>query len=239
MTTLRYGSRGDDVRKLQQLLNAGLTVDGIFGINTQKAVKAFQKAHGLTVDGIVGLKTWTALGIEPEPAVIIPCEDIKQGAAPHGTMTYGPNSGYSTYASGGCGPTSFAVVQRAYGLVPAGETATQTVQRLGRYAWEHGYRIKGSGTTAGLLGTNGTKYTQTSKAATIETALRAGKLVILLIKAGFPNGYGGSGHYIVAYGIQDGYVLLRDVGSSKTGRQKALLSKITTGLKGAYVMEKR
>lgn len=239
MTTLRYGSRGDEVKRLQTLLNAGLKVDGIFGVNTLNAVKAFQKETGLVVDGIVGPKTWAKLGIEPEPAVIIKCEDIKQGAAPHGSMIYGPNSKYSTYANGGCGPTSFAVVQRAYGLVPEGETQTQTVQRLGRYAWEHKYRVLDGGTYASLFDTNGTKSTQTSKAAEIEKAIRSGKLVILLIKAGFPNGYGGKGHYIVAYGIDNGYVLLRDVGSSKASRQKALLAKITTGLKGAYIMERR
>lgn len=65
MTTLRNGSKGTQVRVLQWLLNengynAG-TVDGIFGANTQKAVKAFQKARGLEVDGVVGKNTWTKL----------------------------------------------------------------------------------------------------------------------------------------------------------------------------------
>lgn len=60
-----YGSRGDAVRKLQELLNAlGYdcgSVDGIFGSKTYAAVLAFQKANGLAADGIVGPLTWGKL----------------------------------------------------------------------------------------------------------------------------------------------------------------------------------
>jgi N-acetyl-anhydromuramyl-L-alanine amidase AmpD len=56
---LRKGSKGEEVRKLQELL--GLFPDGSFGNETEKAVQAFQKLKGLTVDGIVGPKTWEAL----------------------------------------------------------------------------------------------------------------------------------------------------------------------------------
>ena len=62
---LRTGSRGDAVRKLQELLSAkGYTcgsVDGIFGSKTKAAVLAFQKANGLGADGIVGPLTWGKL----------------------------------------------------------------------------------------------------------------------------------------------------------------------------------
>lgn len=62
---LRTGSRGDAVRKLQELLNAkGYTcgsVDGIFGSKTYAAALAFQKANGLGADGIVGSLTWGKL----------------------------------------------------------------------------------------------------------------------------------------------------------------------------------
>lgn len=65
MDTLRKGSRGTQVKVLQWLLslngyNAG-TVDGIFGANTLKAVKAYQTAKGLTADGIVGKNTWSKI----------------------------------------------------------------------------------------------------------------------------------------------------------------------------------
>ena len=53
------------MKTLQRLLNAMFydcgTVDGIWGVKTNKAVLAFQKDKGLVVDGIVGAKTWDAL----------------------------------------------------------------------------------------------------------------------------------------------------------------------------------
>ena len=61
METIKLGSKGDTVKKLQQLLN--ITVDGDFGIKTDKAVREFQTKNNLTVDGIVGNNTWKALGI--------------------------------------------------------------------------------------------------------------------------------------------------------------------------------
>ncbi len=53
---LKNGSRGADVKRLQTYL--GLTADGIFGSDTEKAVKKWQAENGLKADGIVGDKTW-------------------------------------------------------------------------------------------------------------------------------------------------------------------------------------
>ena len=65
LPVLKKGSKGDSVRALQILLNGkGYncgTVDGDFGTNTDKALRAFQTANGLVADGIAGAKTWTAL----------------------------------------------------------------------------------------------------------------------------------------------------------------------------------
>lgn len=64
MGTLRKGDTGDAVCYLQTLLNRmgeALSVDGIFGPNTETAVKKFQREHRLVMDGIVGIKTWTVL----------------------------------------------------------------------------------------------------------------------------------------------------------------------------------
>lgn len=66
--------QGDDVLKLQQrLLELGYaeagTPDGIFGKQTEAAVRHFQEQNGLEVDGYVGPKTWKALlGSEAVPA---------------------------------------------------------------------------------------------------------------------------------------------------------------------------
>lgn len=58
--TLQVGSRGDDVKRLQQYL--GISADGIFGNQTKQAVINFQKNHSLSADGIVGKNTHNILG---------------------------------------------------------------------------------------------------------------------------------------------------------------------------------
>lgn len=64
---LSLGDRGRDVKLLQEKLNAlmgaGLTADGIFGRGTQAAVIRFQAINGLVPDGIVGRKTREVLGM--------------------------------------------------------------------------------------------------------------------------------------------------------------------------------
>ena len=63
--TLKNGSRGEEVRKLQQaLITLGYlkgTADGVFGNKTENAVRAFQKAKKLKVDGLAGKKTLKAI----------------------------------------------------------------------------------------------------------------------------------------------------------------------------------
>jgi len=76
--TVRLGSSGATVELLQRLLNeqtsSALSVDGIFGTLTDRAVRAYQRANGLLVDGIVGPQTWTAL-LQDQPALAPPVVD--------------------------------------------------------------------------------------------------------------------------------------------------------------------
>ena len=53
---LKLGSTGEDVKKVQRFLK--IEDDGNYGKNTEKKVKAWQKANGLLDDGIVGDETW-------------------------------------------------------------------------------------------------------------------------------------------------------------------------------------
>ncbi|MFJ8244266.1 L,D-transpeptidase family protein [Peribacillus asahii] len=67
-SVLKKGSEGPQVKEVQKKLTAKgydtKGVDGVFGINTEKAVKQFQKENGLTSDGVVGPKTKKLLGIQ-------------------------------------------------------------------------------------------------------------------------------------------------------------------------------
>jgi peptidoglycan hydrolase-like protein with peptidoglycan-binding domain len=70
IVTVRRGSSGDAVRGVQiefQFRNGsgdptqGVQIDGIFGPQTEAAVRGFQDALDIAVDGIVGPVTWRAL----------------------------------------------------------------------------------------------------------------------------------------------------------------------------------
>ncbi len=63
--TLRRGSRGDDVRRLQELMAVfGFDpgpADGVFGAMTAAAVRGFQDDTGIEIDGLVGRATKAAI----------------------------------------------------------------------------------------------------------------------------------------------------------------------------------
>lgn len=66
---LQIGSTGLEVVTAQKLLTeAGFSIeaDGVFGSETDKATRKFQKSKGLDVDGKIGNDTWAAL-TKPEP----------------------------------------------------------------------------------------------------------------------------------------------------------------------------
>jgi putative chitinase len=78
---LKVGSKGEDVKKLQEKL--GTSADGSFGPGTEKLVKEWQSKNGLTADGIIGDSSWAKLfGPEtitskPVANVVIPPSDFK------------------------------------------------------------------------------------------------------------------------------------------------------------------
>ncbi|MBD1811700.1 peptidoglycan-binding protein [Microcoleus sp. FACHB-DQ6] len=58
--------QGEDVRQVQEaLIAAGINVsaDGVFGKDTDRAVRQFQQQKGLTADGVVGVQTHKELGL--------------------------------------------------------------------------------------------------------------------------------------------------------------------------------
>ena len=84
MQTIKLGSRGDDVKVLQNALH--LIADGIFGKITDEAVRKLQWEHGLVADGIVGEKTWKVILAQwPTKSkrridwIIVHCSDTPEG----------------------------------------------------------------------------------------------------------------------------------------------------------------
>lgn len=64
LPTLRKGSRGTEVYKLQKALNvkgAALELDGIFGKLTYKSLQDWQYRNGLKPDGIYGIKSFNKM----------------------------------------------------------------------------------------------------------------------------------------------------------------------------------
>lgn len=68
--TISVGARGDNVRTIQRLLERiaqgiggipAVSVDGVFGPQTERAVVALQRLYGIKPTGVVGPLTWDAL----------------------------------------------------------------------------------------------------------------------------------------------------------------------------------
>lgn len=59
--SVRPGSKGADVQRLQTLLGCRVTGEYLPGSETEFALKLLQVRRGLTPDGVAGPQTWTAL----------------------------------------------------------------------------------------------------------------------------------------------------------------------------------
>ena len=162
--TLHQGDRGHDVRVLQDFLTrAGYPtpIAGIFGPQTLRNVRRFQRAHHMTVDGLVGPGTSKALRTVAARRAAAEQHDAQDGGgAQHlGDRTlkkgmrgqdvrvlqdYLSRAGVATPIDGVFGPGTKANVkrfQRAHGLTAdgiAGPTTVQSLRGLGDTAGDSG-----------------------------------------------------------------------------------------------------
>ena len=125
-------SRGNDVRSLQRKL--GIPADGVFGPQTQRAVKRFQRRHGLTADGIVGPMTRQALGMGSGAV-------LKRRASRGGGS--GGRSGRSSTRRRTVRGGGVRSLQRVLGLPADGVFGPNTESAVKRFQRRHGLTADG------------------------------------------------------------------------------------------------
>jgi peptidoglycan hydrolase-like protein with peptidoglycan-binding domain len=129
------------VQTLQREL--GVSVDGTFGKQTKKAVRAFQQKHGLDADGVVGAATWKALGVEGAENV------LRANIAPRGKKHSSKSShrharvhhaGVHSARAHGSGVDD---LQRALGIQADGVFGRGTARAVRAFQRKHGLKADG------------------------------------------------------------------------------------------------
>lgn len=210
------------VRAVQALVSCA--IDGQYGKNTRANVLAFQVTAGLEQTGDVTGNDWLALwgcsytrtakaaGTDTAKPV-----DYKQGDKRWGKVVYTSCGNKSqTIANSGCGPTSMADIMATW---IDGKT---TPVEMCRYAVNHGFRTKASGTAWGFFKSIATAYgftnfVQTKSMATARAALQNGALVVASMGPGY---WTKGGHYICLWKTDDTYMYANDPASSTRKKQK-------------------
>jgi peptidoglycan hydrolase-like protein with peptidoglycan-binding domain len=152
---LQSESEGRQVALLQRALG-GIKVDGVFGPETEAAVRQFQATRGMTVDGVAGPITTTALrsrasttatlvsfqgNVPGEPASTDESVAVDQEGAPEAAT----GASGSTEASESEASTTSAVrrLQSALHLSVAGEFVPETLAAIERLQARHGLTVDG------------------------------------------------------------------------------------------------
>lgn len=152
--------------------------------------------------------------------------DYKQNDSKWGGLSYAVDGEKSTIKSAGCGPTSLADVLAAI-VSPYIDPVT-----LAAWARYHNYKVKNSGTSYSFFEPCAKAYGV--KASRLNTSnvysipwngvhdkalaeLQKGNWLIACMGKG---NWTSSGHYVVAYGYENGYVYINDPASTKASRAK-------------------
>jgi peptidoglycan hydrolase-like protein with peptidoglycan-binding domain len=151
---LSSGAEGRQVQLLQQALG-GVAVDGVFGPQTEEAVRSFQASRGLTVDGVVGPATSAALrgagggkAFASDVTTVIPGESsarapAKAKAATRSTASGEPEASGEGTAGEGTGANAVARLQSALRLTADGNFGPETEAAVRRLQARHGLTVDG------------------------------------------------------------------------------------------------
>lgn len=225
-----------------QIIVGGITVDGIFGKNTKKAVSTFQAANKLDTDGIVGPKTWKALlgvsqdsGTGPDEKIINKCVHYLQWDSRWKNVKYSTHTSKQTIGNSGCGPTSMAQIMATF------IDKKITPVEMCKLAVENGYRTYDDGTdwdffkfVAGKYPAF-TKFAKTSSVETLKSALKNGALAVTSMNGNDDHFWTTGGHFVTAIGYDsDGYIYANDPNKSSAPR-KQHQDKFKSCMKQAFI----
>ena len=152
--------------------------------------------------------------------------DYKQNDSKWGGLSYAVDGEKSTIKSAGCGPTSLADVLATI-VSPYIDPVT-----LASWARYHNYKVKNSGTSYSFFEPCAKAYGVTVRRLNTSNIygipwngvhdkalaeLQKGNWLIACMGKG---NWTSSGHYVVAYGYENGYVYINDPASTKASRAK-------------------
>ena len=135
-TTIKLGDSGDDVKRLQRVFARTKvlgpdSVSGVFGAQTDQAVRDFQQSNGLVVDGVVGPITWSHIRPYREASPTVQAGSLGPAVAMmQGVLKTG--FGYAGAIDGVFGPITETVVRQYQ--TNAGLPATGVVDERTRMA---------------------------------------------------------------------------------------------------------
>ena len=169
--------------------------------------------------------------------------DYKQNDSKWGSLPYAVDGEKSTIKSAGCGPTALADCLAAI-VSPYIDPVT-----LASWARQHNYKVKASGTSYNFFtpcaASYGVKVKRINTAniygnpnnaihAQILAELQSGNWIIACMGKG---NWTSSGHYVVAYGFEGGYVYINDPASTKANRLRNTWELFKSQVKYYWVVE--
>src|SRR5207248_1595127 len=126
---------GRQVELLQRALG-DVRVDGIFGPETEAAVRRLQERHGLSTDGVVGPATWSTIGVHGAETITPPPSAAPE-AQPGGEVAGGATEQPSSSATEAAGANPVSRLQGALHLPVDGTLGPETEAAIRRLQARH------------------------------------------------------------------------------------------------------